>query len=204
MQDVKEQSQMRKVCLILTGATAAFDQLVKESLQPDVLQKFCDEGFTDLVFQLGKGLEFYKNLPKEENGNPKLRAFDFKKDGLHVEMRACQEKKGVSREGLVISHAGSGTILDAMRLGLPLIVVPNASLLDNHQQELADELDLQGYCTKSDVKGLVKAIEKACRKAEKSKKAWNSGGQKRSLAAIVDQAVGYEVEYERDVRAHLD
>jgi beta-1,4-N-acetylglucosaminyltransferase len=39
-----------------------------------------------------------------------------------------------------------------MRLGLPLIVVPNPSLLDNHQQELADELDRQGYVTKSDVK----------------------------------------------------
>jgi beta-1,4-N-acetylglucosaminyltransferase len=47
---------------------------------------------------------------------------------------------------------GSGTILDAMRLGLPLIVVPNPSLLDNHQQELADELERQGYVTKSDVK----------------------------------------------------
>jgi beta-1,4-N-acetylglucosaminyltransferase len=47
---------------------------------------------------------------------------------------------------------GSGTILDAMRLGLPLIVVPNPSLLDNHQEELADELERQGYVTKSDVK----------------------------------------------------
>jgi len=45
---------------------------------------------------------------------------------------------------------GSGTILDAMRLGIPLIVVPNSSLLDNHQQELADELEAQGYVTKSD------------------------------------------------------
>lgn len=51
------------------------------------------------------------------------------------------------------SHAnyiGSGTILDAMRLGLTMIVVPNSSLLDNHQEELADELESQGYVTKSD------------------------------------------------------
>jgi len=40
---------------------------------------------------------------------------------------------------------GSGSILDALRIALPLIVVPNPSLLDNHQEELAEELARQGY-----------------------------------------------------------
>lgn len=43
---------------------------------------------------------------------------------------------------------GAGTVLDAMRLGCHIIVVPNESLLDNHQGELADELQKQGYVTK--------------------------------------------------------
>lgn len=41
--------------------------------------------------------------------------------------------------------------MDAMRLGLTMVVVANPSLLDNHQAELAQELDDQNYATCSDV-----------------------------------------------------
>ncbi len=49
----------------------------------------------------------------------------------------------------VDERTGAGSILDAMRLGLKLVVVPNVSLLDNHQKELAEELEIQGYATKA-------------------------------------------------------
>ncbi|KAI9823198.1 MAG: N-acetylglucosaminyldiphosphodolichol N-acetylglucosaminyltransferase catalytic subunit alg13 [Thelocarpon impressellum] len=48
-------------------------------------------------------------------------------------------------EGVILSHAGSGSILDGLRLGVPLIVVPNPRLLNDHQVELAEELAAQGY-----------------------------------------------------------
>jgi len=35
---------------------------------------------------------------------------------------------------------GTGTILDAMRIDCPLIVVPNPELMDNHQEELAETM----------------------------------------------------------------
>jgi UDP-N-acetylglucosamine transferase subunit ALG13 len=40
---------------------------------------------------------------------------------------------------------GTGTILEAMRVDVPLIVVPNPKLLHNHQLDLAVELEKQGY-----------------------------------------------------------
>lgn len=40
---------------------------------------------------------------------------------------------------------GSGTILEVLRMGKLLIVVPNPTLLDNHQQELADALVERGH-----------------------------------------------------------
>lgn len=47
---------------------------------------------------------------------------------------------------------GAGTILDAMRISVPIIVVPNPALLDNHQAELAEELQRQGYVVYGDLK----------------------------------------------------
>ena len=41
---------------------------------------------------------------------------------------------------LVISHAGSGSIFEALSCGRPLIVVPNPGLMDNHQAELGEHL----------------------------------------------------------------
>jgi beta-1,4-N-acetylglucosaminyltransferase len=49
------------------------------------------------------------------------------------------------------SKTGAGTVLDAMRIDVPVIVVPNPALLDNHQEELARELERQGYVTYGDL-----------------------------------------------------
>lgn len=46
---------------------------------------------------------------------------------------------------------GSGTILDVLRSGRPLIVVPNPTLMDNHQEELALQLDRLGHLKASSV-----------------------------------------------------
>ena len=67
-----------------------------------------------------------------------------------------------------------------MRLGIPLVVVPNPSLKDNHQKELANELQKQGYVIASNVKydfifcfvshalltGLARDVSKAVDQAE--------------------------------------
>ncbi|KAH9926164.1 glycosyltransferase family 28 C-terminal domain-containing protein [Fomitopsis serialis] len=71
------------------------------------------------------------------------------------------------RADLVISHAGTTPastaqlrhILDVLRLRKPLIVVPNPSLLDNHQQELADALADLGHLRTCTVDTLAHTLE---------------------------------------------
>ncbi|OWP06795.1 hypothetical protein B2J93_8852 [Marssonina coronariae] len=177
---------MTKECLITTGATAKFTELIQAALTPECLQTFVDNGFTRLNFQCGESMPTFEVSKPTEISGLIINGFDFNKNGLYKEMRACQATKS-SEKGLIICHAGAGTVLDAMRLAVPLVVVPNSSLLDNHQEELADELEAQG--------NLAAAIRAACTKEEK---AW--GGHNTSFATIVDNVVGYE----EDTRARLD
>lgn len=44
---------------------------------------------------------------------------------------------------------GSGSILEALHLGKLLLVVPNSSLMDNHQAEVAKALSEEGYLLES-------------------------------------------------------
>jgi beta-1,4-N-acetylglucosaminyltransferase len=46
---------------------------------------------------------------------------------------------------------GSGTVIDVLRMGKRLIVIPNPTLLDNHQQDLASSLNTLGHLKASTV-----------------------------------------------------
>ena len=48
-----------------------------------------------------------------------------------------------------LTSLGTGTILDAWKLGLPIIVVPNTQLLNDHQTEMAKHLSKEGYAIMS-------------------------------------------------------
>ncbi|RDL37874.1 UDP-N-acetylglucosamine transferase subunit ALG13 [Venustampulla echinocandica] len=196
MEPVKR--RMRRECFLTIGATADFPQLLAAAVSDPTLQKLRDLGFTDLTLQVGELADYFLQIKPVDSKGINIRHFAFNKHGLQDEMRKCQAKPGVSEEGIVICHAGAGTILDAMRLDLPLVVVPNISLLDNHQEELASELEKQGYVVKSDLLGLAGAIEKAI---EMKRAAWGrSSGNAGGIARIVDSVC----EYEEEVKGRLD
>ncbi|APA12214.1 hypothetical protein SS1G_10797 [Sclerotinia sclerotiorum 1980 UF-70] len=203
-----------KVAFVTVGATATFKELIEEVFALHTLQALAKEGYTKLRVQAGLDADYWKkNIPTEKGPGLEIEVFDFDRNGLGHEMRQCKQGgfygTGESLEGVVISHAGSGTILDALRIGVPLIVVPNTSLLDNHQAELADELERQGYVTKAlgprDLKEAIYKVErkKDGRLAEKEnwqeRKNWRGHGNP-SVAPVLDEAANYEEE----IRSSLD
>ncbi len=122
MSATKNGKSPRKVCFVTIGATAGFDSLITASLSTPFLEALRAQSYTDLRLQHGKDgrsiLEEHNNISPASTGKQELNisGFDFKKQGLGVEMKAAKGgSDGV--EGVVISHAG-----------IPPIAVTHSSL----------------------------------------------------------------------------
>ncbi len=140
-----------KRCFVTIGATAAFNSLVKTVLEPAFLHALEEAKYTQLRVQYGdEGQHIFNEKLERQGAGIKeeygidVSGFGFNKSGLEGEMKAAKGSSPAN-EGCVVSHAGSGSILDAMRISVPLVVVPNTDLLHNHQVQLAEVLAEQSY-----------------------------------------------------------
>ncbi|KAJ4830822.1 hypothetical protein Tsubulata_044492 [Turnera subulata] len=118
----------RKMVFVTVGTTL-FDALVRAVDTNEVKQELFRRGYTHLLIQMGKG-SYTPTKSEGEDGSLAVDYFTFS-SSIADHLRSAS---------LVISHAGSGSIFETLRLGKPLIVVVNEDLMDNHQSELAEEL----------------------------------------------------------------
>jgi beta-1,4-N-acetylglucosaminyltransferase len=169
MAEETEKKRRTKVCFVTVGATAKFDDLIQELLGDDCVNALASVGYSVISLQYGHGKElaercytkllqtFQDHLP----GNIVIDAFDFSQVPLTDLMRRAKAEQG-REEGMIITHAGilqgfnlcfwktnvsqgAGSIMEATRMGVPVIAVPNPSLLGNHQEELAQTFSTMGY-----------------------------------------------------------
>jgi len=135
-------------CFVTIGATAAFRQLLVEIIQPEFLKCLSDNGFDVLEVQCGPDYDWFQEqvnaLAETSKHGIDITCFALT-NNMASHMLACRGEAGIRLAGCVISHAGSGTILEVMRYQAPLIVVPNPTLMDNHQAELAEECEAQNW-----------------------------------------------------------
>jgi beta-1,4-N-acetylglucosaminyltransferase len=162
-----------KLCLVTVGATASFERLIRQVLNEPFLAQLAKYHYTHLLVQYGKNgekiwNEFNEKFPPgcEQLQGVTVGGFDFKPDLWRYMRMAVKEQN--QDLGIIISHAGmtwniffesiklthvsgTGTILDALRLALPLIIVPNPDLADNHQEDLAVEMEQMKYAVRADI-----------------------------------------------------
>nr|AFK37777.1 unknown [Lotus japonicus] len=127
MEDEEGDQKTRRVVFVTVGTTC-FDALVRAVDSQNVKQELFAKGYTHLIIQMGRG----SYVPNKSEGDGSL-AVDY----FTFSSSIADHLRSAS---LVISHAGSGSIFESLRLGKPLLVVVNEDLMDNHQSELAEEL----------------------------------------------------------------
>ena len=136
--------------LFVTVGTTMFDELVDKVLSLDFLLLLKRLGFNRLVLQHGKSRlpDWMKDGRNSVNTGITIEAYDFK-PSLQKDMKQSTH---------ILSHSGAGTILDALYLHKPLLVVINESLMDNHQEDLATVLE--DYLHHSRVEKIGESFEK--------------------------------------------
>ncbi|KAK4771591.1 hypothetical protein SAY87_032123 [Trapa incisa] len=118
----------KKVVFVTVGTTS-FDALVRVVDQQEFKQVLLGKGYTHLLIQMGRGTY----IPAKWEGEAGSLVVDY----FTFSSSIADHLRSAS---LVISHAGSGSIFETLKLRKPLIVVVNEDLMDNHQAELAEEL----------------------------------------------------------------
>lgn len=125
--------------VFVTVGTTRFDSLIAAVDSMEFANALRQCGYDTLIIQAGASLSNHKQ--------PTLPNKEILDNGLRVEWLeyAPSLVSYLDNASLVISHAGAGSIFETLGRGIPLIAVPNASLMDDHQRELADKLGKEGH-----------------------------------------------------------
>ncbi|KAI1763946.1 glycosyltransferase family 1 protein [Hypoxylon sp. FL1150] len=159
-----------KHVFVTVGASASFKPLIEEVISDAFVAKLESLSFTHLTVQCGPDHEFFQAaVAARPPGGLNITGFAFKNDLFHdMQQAAPYENNEVARHpGLIITHAGSGSILDALDTNSNLIAVPNTSLMDNHQSEIAEEMERQGFLVQGKIGSLIEAIDIAAQQNAK-------------------------------------
>lgn len=173
--------------LFTSGATVTFRQLIEVITSYDfIVETIIGNGITRMIVQYGNEIEtgtqkhvseeYYRQCV-EDKELKQLLQLEVATDDSNVATYRSSKYRGfemvvfpfsndicqfISESDLVISHAGTGSIIDTLRLEKPLIVVTNDKLMNKHQEEVADELVKLGCCRKMTIEDMKLGQLKGC------------------------------------------
>ncbi|KAI7892947.1 glycosyltransferase family 1 protein [Mucor mucedo] len=164
--------------LFITVGSTGFDNLISQVTSQEFLTSLVRFGITKVRVQYGSSNDIYvKNIQVY--------------DGPRIDITGYKYKASVTEDmeeaDIIISHAGSGTILQALRLNKKLIVVVNKALMDNHQNQIAQAMESRNYAVCSDIDDLLSTIQRV----QKTSFELFPVAKPEIFAAIVDEQMGF-------------
>ncbi|KAI0972340.1 hypothetical protein F4678DRAFT_430038 [Xylaria arbuscula] len=155
--------RLTKTAFVTIGATAGFRSLLQEVVSPEFLTTLKALNFTDIIVQCGPDLEYFETIRPDDSQKSygvNITAFSYAPDLKEYFRLASRDSKAKRGCGVIISHAGSGSILGALEYDSKLVAVPNPGLMDNHQLEIAEEMELQGFLVHGTLGSVAEAVQK--------------------------------------------
>ncbi|KAM0808613.1 putative UDP-N-acetylglucosamine transferase subunit ALG13 [Seiridium cardinale] len=156
-----------RTMFVTIGSIASFKSLIEEVLSDKFLETLAGMKYNRLIIQCGPDLELFERIrPQKGFASHWIDIVGFAyTDKIKTYYEKCTpsaggwggERRG---RGIIMAHAGAGTILEALDVDARVIVIPNTSLMDNHQLELAEELDKQGYLLQGHLGKLHEDVER--------------------------------------------
>ncbi|QFZ26266.1 putative UDP-N-acetylglucosamine transferase subunit ALG13 [Clavispora lusitaniae] len=152
--------------LVTTGATVTFKPLVSYIADLDFLLEAQKLGYSTIYLQYGNEISNNTNVSKDflnevmqksqlieklglgivnETNDKSVTHFSNGRLSLVVFAFSSHISDYISKVDIVVSHAGTGSILDSLRLKKPLLVVSNSELMGNHQEEVAAQFEKEGF-----------------------------------------------------------
>ncbi|KAJ1860208.1 N-acetylglucosaminyldiphosphodolichol N-acetylglucosaminyltransferase catalytic subunit alg13 [Coemansia sp. RSA 2703] len=133
----------------VTVGSTGFDKLISAVSKKEFLRVLGSRGFQKLVVQYGSSEgAFCPPSTASESSGVSIEHFDYTR----------WPERHVEQADLIICHAGTGSILEALHAGKPTVVVPNHALMDSHQSEISEELAAAGYLLVSEPDELARVI----------------------------------------------
>lgn len=167
---------LRNRKIFVTVGTTKFDNLIETVTNAEVLKALSIKGYSRLVLQIG-------NSSLKPNYTPR-HGFD----SIEYFQLSPSIVEHIQSADLVISHAGAGSILEALEANKGLIVVTNELLMNNHQLELAEQLYIDGhlyYCTCKTLLDVIQALD-----LSKLKPFIND--KSKAIANFINEVMGFE------------
>ncbi|CAN8105753.1 unnamed protein product [Discula destructiva] len=132
-------SKTGRTAIITGGATVVFKELLDEAVTPKFLSALSAAGFETVYIQCGTYVdEINEKLEDIQHLSLHIKVEPFMSD-MKEKMKMCRGLRGGRPGGVVISHAGTGTIADCWEVNVANIIVANPNLMDNHQAVFAED-----------------------------------------------------------------
>ncbi|CAH0552890.1 unnamed protein product [Brassicogethes aeneus] len=157
--------------VFVTVGTTKFKKLIETILCPEIIDILIQLEVKKVILQVGNDWSIGHNCSKYINYQITVEEEESKITytnpcGGEIVFECVKYLENfletIQQNDLIISHAGAGTCLEVLNQNKPLIVVINEDLMNNHQTELAKQLEADelAFCSNCDtLKNVLKDIK---------------------------------------------